>query len=392
MFTIIIFIAILSLLVLVHEFGHFIMARRFGMKVYEFGMGFPPRLGGFYRDPVTGKFVWVWGKGKSTLSGTVGGDERVEEYPATLYSLNWLPIGGFCKIKGESGDEAASPDSFAAHPAWQRLIVLVAGVFMNILLAAVLLSIGFGIGSPTIVDGPIDARAMIVTPASVVVQQVVADSPAKVAGVLAGDHIQSIAGEMVTSSTAVTRIVAAHGTSTYAIVVLRSGVEETLQITPTMVRRNNQDIPHIGVAVAEIVVVRYPWYLAIGKGVVAAFAGVVTIIITFGYLILELVRGHGLVADVSGPVGIASVVGQSARLGMPYLINVTAMISLSLAAINILPIPALDGGRALFVVLEKVLRRKTALKYEQLAHTIGFILLMILIVVVTGRDIWGLVK
>jgi regulator of sigma E protease len=175
------------------------------------------------------------------------------------------------------------------------------------------------------------------------------------------------------------------------ITVLRSGIEQSLAVTPTMIQKNNTSVPHIGVAVAEVTIIRYPWPSAIAKGIVAALTGVVTIIITFGYILLELVRGHGLVADVSGPVGIASVVGQSARLGIQYLVNVTAMISLSLAAINILPIPALDGGRALFVVIEKVMRRKVAIEYEQLAHTIGFVLLMILVVIVTARDIFGLI-
>ncbi len=100
-FTIIIFLVVLTLLVLVHEFGHFITARKVGMRVYEFGMGFPPRLFGIYRDPVTKRFKIVWGKGKSNLSGTGGGDERVEAFPATLYSVNWLPIGGFVKLFGE---------------------------------------------------------------------------------------------------------------------------------------------------------------------------------------------------------------------------------------------------------------------------------------------------
>jgi regulator of sigma E protease len=391
MFTIVVFLLILSVLVLVHEFGHFITARIFGMRVYEFGMGFPPRLGGVYRDPVTKKWVWVWGRGRNTLSETVGGDERQEEFPATLYSVNWLPIGGFCKIKGESGDQSVQTDSFAHHKPWKRLIVLVAGVVMNVVLAAVLFAVGFGIGLPAMVDGSLDARAEIVVPASVVVQQIVPESPAKTAGVSLGDHIISIAGQPVVKASDVTTIVESHGVTRYDMVIKRDGVEKTLSITPDTANKNGIFVPRIGVAMAEIVVIRYPWYIAIGKGVAAALTGVVTILATLGYMIVEIFRGHGLVADVSGPVGIASVVGQSARLGIGYLINVTAMISLSLAAMNILPIPALDGGRALFVAIEKVFRRKVAIRYEQIAHTIGFVLLMILIVVVTTRDIIGLI-
>lgn len=164
MFTLIIFLVILSVLVLVHEYGHFVTARRFGMRVYEFGMGFPPRAFGIYKDPATGRWVIVKGKGRSSLNETGGGAEREEEFPATLYSVNWLPIGGFCKIKGESGDEAKATDSFAHFYPWQRLVVLVAGVFMNFLLAAVLLGFGFLVGLPTAAGDHIDTKAIVVEP------------------------------------------------------------------------------------------------------------------------------------------------------------------------------------------------------------------------------------
>ncbi len=189
MFTVILFILILSLLVSVHEFGHFIVARKSGMRVYEFGLGFPPRALGVYRDPVSKKFVWVR-KGKSNLSETVGGDERIEEYPATVYSLNWLPLGGFCKIKGESGENADQTDSFGFQPSWKRVSVLVAGVAMNILLAALLFSLGFSIGLPTDVADGIDPQAIMVQKPGVMVGQVVKGSPAQTAGVKFGDILR----------------------------------------------------------------------------------------------------------------------------------------------------------------------------------------------------------
>ena len=126
-------------------------------------------------------------------------------------------------------------------------------------------------------------------------------------------------------------------------------------------------------------------------GIVIGITAII-IIMSLGEGAQNLILGQGLAFEVSGPVGIAAVVGQSAKLGINYLINVTAMISLSLAAINVLPIPALDGGRLLFVIIEKIFRRPVSMRHEQLAHTIGFVLLMILIVIVTYRDIAGLVK
>jgi len=391
MFTIIIFLLILSLLVIVHEAGHFFMARKFGMKVYEFGLGFPPRMFGLYKDPKTGYLVSVRGPGKGGLKETVGGDERIEEYPNTLWSFNWLPLGGFVKIKGESGEKAHEADSFAHKPAWQRLVVLVAGVFMNFVLAAVLLSVGFMIGLPTDVTGGVPEGAALKEPPAVVVQQVVDDSPAKAAGLHLGDKIISLNGEAVENAQALTEKVRERGAVEITLIVKRGDEELTLKVTPALLSEDTDLVPRLGILLADAGIVRYPWYRAIYQGFVAAFFGLINIFIAFFILIKNLILGRGLAFDVSGPVGIASIIGQSARLGFNYLINVTAMISLSLAAINILPIPALDGGRALFVVIEKIFRRKVSMKYEQLAHTIGFVLLLLLIIVVTYKDILGLI-
>jgi len=402
MATIIIFLLILSLLVIVHEAGHFVLAKKFGMKVYEFGLGFPPRAGGFYRDPKTGRWKWVSGFGKrekrkekggfDQLKETVGGGERVEEFPGTLYSLNWLPIGGFVKIKGESGEKANESDSFAHKKPWQRLIVLVAGVFMNVVLAAILLSIGFMIGLPTDVTEGIPKGATLTEPPAVVVQQVVAESPARAAGIRLGDKIISLNSEAVETAKDLTEKVREQGAVELTLIIKRGDEELALKLTPAVLPEDTDLVPRLGILLADAGIVRYPWYRALYQGAVAAGFSLINIFVAFYILIKNLILGQGLAFEVSGPVGIASIVGASARLGFNYLLNVTAMISLSLAAINILPIPALDGGRALFVVIEKIIRRPVALKYEQLAHTIGFVLLMILIVIVTARDILGLVR
>lgn len=391
MATFLIFLIVLSVLVLVHEWGHFIVAKKSGMKVYEFGWGFPPRAFGAYKDPKTKKWVFVWGspKGKDTqglgMQDTVGGAPRQEEYPATLYSVNWLPLGGFVKIKGENGEEAAAPDSFAAQKIWKRVLVLVAGVTMNFILAAVLLGAGFLIGLPTDFSGGVDESAIVVKPPQVSIQQVEKDSPAEKAGLAFGDTVLSINATEITSSEQLRNFIKEHGFEEAVIEIEREGTKQTVTLTPTAI--GDEDTPRLGVMLADAGVIRYPWYLAAYKGFVAAGIGLINIFIAFFLLIKGLIVGDGLVFDVSGPVGIASVVGQSARMGIHYLINVSAMISLSLAAINILPIPALDGGRLLFVIIEKIIRRPVPLKYEQLAHSIGFMALMALIVVVTYRDI-----
>lgn len=391
MVTILIFLIILSLLVIVHEFGHFVMAKRFGIKVYEFGMGFPPRAFGIYKDPQTKKWRWILGKGKSSLKETIGGDERREEFDSTLYSFNWLPLGGFVKIKGENGESAGDSDSFGHHKAWKRLVVLVAGVTMNILLAAVLLSIGFMIGLPTDISAGVPQGATVREQPSVIVQQVLDGSAAKQAGITFGDKIVAVNDEAIDNAAELTAYVLNHATEELMVRIVRGDEERVVRVTPTILGEDDET-PKLGILLAEAALVRFPWYSAIYRGFVGAGIGFLNIFIAFYILIKNLILGQGLAFEVSGPVGIASVVGQSARLGFHYLLHITAMISLSLAAINILPIPALDGGRALFVVVAKIIRRPVPMRYEQLAHTIGFVLLMILIVMVTYRDIVGLVK
>lgn len=390
MWTVILFILILSLLVFVHEFGHFITARKSGMKVYEFGFGFPPRAFGVYKDPKTKKWIFVKGKGKSKLSETVGGEDREhpDEFPATLYSINWLPLGGFVKIKGENGEAASEPDSFGYHPFWKKAIVLLAGVTMNVLLAGVLFGVGFIIGLPADAETLNEPNAIVVEAPAVLIQDVLDGSPADEAGLKFGDKVLAVNGAPVADADALVTAIVAHGTQPLEITVARNGDTVTATLTPSML--TDAETPKVGVVLADAGVVRYPWYIAIYKGFVAAGISLVNIFIAFYLLIKGLIFGQGLAFSVAGPVGIAVMVGDSARLGMSYLINVTAMLSLSLAVINVLPIPALDGGRLLFVTIEKVFKRPVPLKYEQLAHTIGFVLLMLLVVVVTWRDVVGL--
>lgn len=385
MFTVILFILILSLLVLVHEWGHFYAARKSGMKVYEFGIGFPPRAFGVYKDPKTKKWKFVSGKGKGSLQETVGGDKREEEFPATLYSFNWLPLGGFVKIKGENGEAGRDKDSFGYHKTWKKVVVLVAGVTMNFILAAVLLAVGFMIGLPTDVSDGVPKGATLVDEPAVMIQQVVDDSPAKEAGLTLGDKITAINGTTIVSSA---QMIEAIQQSQGEVQLLLIRAEEPIVLTLTP--KSNNGTAQIGALLAEAAVVKFPWYIAIWKGITGAWFGLINIFIGFFFLIKGLVLGQGLAFDVAGPVGIANIIGQSAKLGIHYLINITAMISLSLAAINILPIPALDGGRLLFVLIEKATGKPVPMKYEQVAHTIGFLALMLLIVVVTVRDVAGI--
>ncbi len=400
MITILLFIVILGILVVVHEWGHYITARMNGMKVYEFGFGFPPRVLSFYRDPETKKIVWVFGKSKrgtgngergtegGSLKKTVSGDDQGSEYPGMLWSINLLPIGGFVRIKGENGEHAKDSDSFGSKKAWQRVVVLVAGVTMNFIFAGVVLGLGFMIGLPADLSYGVDKHAQIIEEASVIVQQVQSDTPAEMAGINFGDKIIGFDDVDVSSITEMNEYIDAHADVEIVAHILRGEENLELALMPKIFEGDAD--ASIGVAVAEAGIIKYPWYIAIYKGFVAAVFGLMNIFVAFYYLIKNLIIGQGLLFEVAGPVGIANIVGQSAKLGFNYILNVTAMLSLSLAAINILPIPALDGGRVLFILIEKIIRRPVPMKYEQFAHMIGFALLMVLIVVVTWRDIVGL--
>jgi len=403
MITFIIFILILGLLVFVHEFGHFTAARKMGVKVYEFGFGMPPRLFGIRRvirrqeikedntiideKIKTKRWQFVWGN-KSA-------EELVEEAQSkgletdVIYSINLLPLGGFVKIKGENGELVDEQDSFGFQKAWKRILILFAGVFMNFILAAIHLGIGFIIGLPSDISTMDDKKAIVIGEPSVLIQQVEKNSPAEKGGLKFGDQILSVDGNKISASTELIEYIKTKNEVDIKIVVKRNDEEKEIVLKPSKFD-GLVDYSRIGVALADAAMIRYPWYIALYKGFVAASIGVINILFAFYYLIKNLILGQGLAFDVSGPVGIAVFVGQSARMGINYLLNTTAMISLSLAVINALPIPALDGGRIFFIVIEKIIRRKLSMKYEQLAHTLGFLALMALIVVVTWRDIANL--
>ncbi len=370
MFTLLIFIAVLAVLVLSHEWGHFIAARKSGMKVYEFGFGFPPRLFGWYKDPVTKKWVIVGRKFKR------------EDAPTTLYSLNLLPLGGFVSIKGENHDETGS-DSFNAQKAWKRAITLSAGVVMNVVLAAVLLSIGLMIGLPQSVDSIKDTS--LVRDRRLEIMQVRPDSPAAKAGIQSGDVLLKV-GDLTEPRLLQMQEYISESVDKEIPLTIKRG-EETVSTSVIPEVRSETGRGGIGVALAEIGTVKYPWYQAIWQGIIYTGWYIKAIILGFGLLIKGLFTGGGAAEAVTGPVGIAVMTGQAARMGIAYLIQFTALLSLNLAVLNIIPFPALDGGRLLFLGISKVIRRPVSEKWEQIAHTIGFLLLMLLVVVVTVKDI-----
>lgn len=372
--TIIVFLLILSLLVLVHEAGHFFVAKFFKIRVEEFGFGLPPRAFG-------------------------------KKFGETIYSLNWLPIGGFVKLYGEDaagGGQVQISDrsslakdqrpktkdpnidrAFFSKPAWQRALVVFAGVFMNFVLAVLIISFLFSVvGVPVPKD-------------SVLVSAIVPNAPADKAGLKVGDVIEEINGTKITSSSQLVAITKERLGKKLTLRITRSassGQEsriKNLEITP------RKDYPKgegpMGVAVSQDVSIKkYPWYQAPFVGTKEALNQTWMIVTGLGALTVGLVTRGVVPSDVAGPVGIAQLTGKVVEIGPYAVLSLISLLSLNLAIINILPIPALDGGRLFFIVIEAVTRKRVNPKFEGYAHTIGMAILLGLIALITFHDLFRL--
>lgn len=356
MFSAVIFIIVLGILVFVHELGHFITAKRAGMKVEEFGFGFPPRLWGLKRGE-------------------------------TIYSINLIPFGGFVKILGEDGAEKSNPRSFASRPAGPRSVVLVAGVVMNVLLAFVFLVIGNIIGLRIgLDDSQLSKSAKDI---KIQVIEVVRKSPAEIAGIKVLNEIVGfkVGGkEVLTKSVSDVQDFVSQNRGRQVAIEIKNGNTVSEH---NLVPRENPPPGEgaLGISLAATGLIKYPWYQAVYRG--GQDTGILLANTVYGYgrVIKNAVISHKGGADLSGPIGIAVITGQAARLGFAYLLQFTALISINLAVLNIIPFPALDGGRLLFVIIEKIKRSPVSKRVETSANAIGFALLILLMIYVTSRDI-----
>ncbi len=353
--TIISFIVILTLLVFVHELGHFVAAKKAGLRVHEFGFGFPPRIFGIKK-----------------------GD--------TLYSINALPLGGFVKIEGEDGTHEKDPKSFASRPAWVRAIILVAGVVMNLIFAAFLFAVAYGIGLPQALPDEAIPRANV-RDAAIVISAVDAGSPAEKAGVAAGDKLKYFNGKEITTVSELQGIIAENRGKNTSIIVVKDGRDTTLSITPRAEDVEGQG--PLGIELSKTGFVSYPWYWAIWYGAKTSVTSFGLIAVSIYQLIHDaFVVGHVNGDAFTGPVGIAVLTGEFAHQGILYLVWFAAFLSVNLAFVNIIPFPALDGGRLLFVIIEKIRGgKKVKPETENIAHLAGFGILLLLVIVITFKDV-----
>ncbi len=379
--TIIIFILVLSVLVFVHELGHFLTARKLGVKADEFGFGFPPRIFGLYKDK---QKRWRLLKGNKSLESlSKEGDKAPSD---TVYSLNWIFAGGFVKIKGENGDGKADADSFSSKAVWKRALILVAGVVMNVVLAWVFLSIGYLMGMPGDLDdlGP---RAKVQNE-RVMVIAVLEDSPADKAGLKPGEAIVKVNGESIYSHEDLQNILDDKVGQEVLLNLESLQDKRELSISPILLEDTNR--AGIGVVIYNSATIRYPFFDAFWQGAKSTAWYLRLIVLAFYQLFADIFAGENVDDQVGGPVAIAKYTGEVARFGLVYLLQFIALLSLNLAIINILPIPALDGGRLLFLGIEKIKGKPINQEVEAVLHTIFFFLLIALIIFVTYRDILSL--
>lgn len=363
--TAFVFFIILSILVFIHELGHYAVARWIGVHVEEFGFGLPPR---------------IWGK-------KVG---------RTIYSINWLPIGGFVKLAGEDessdlheGNASKNVQQFFwARSKKERSAILLAGVTMNFLLAV-------GITTYLLTQGVYERTGRVH------LENVVAGSPAETAGLQVNDVI--VSAEEYHANIADTALsispknpkelidfTNSHKGREVLVTVLRDGETITTVLIPRVESPEGEG--PMGVAISDLEERKYSLLQAPGKALIMNLERARDMLVGLGTVLSRVIRLQSPGADVAGPIGIAQVTGQAVRFGFKAVLEFMSILSLNLAVLNILPIPALDGGRFLFVFLEKILGRKVRPAFEQSTHQIGMIVLLILIGLVSINDILRLAR
>lgn len=351
--TLITFLLVLSVLVLVHEFGHFLAAKKAGIKVEEFGLGYPPRLFG-------------------------------KKFRGTIYSLNWLPFGGFVRLYGEQTDKKIkSQTAFCQKNKKTRSLVLLAGVFFNFLLAIVVFAIVYSFsGIPTKTD-------------KIKILGVIPGSPAAQSGLKENDTVLKVGDKTLEDSQAFIDLIEEGKGQELLLTVER---EKEGKLLLWVVPRENppeQEGP-LGVIISDMEMKKYPLWQMPFRGIVEgskeALAWLVLIVKALAGMFFNLFAKGIIPKDVAGPVGIFQVTGLVAQTGFLNVLQFIGILSINLAVVNLLPLPALDGGRLLYILIyEGLFRRKSNLAIESIVNTIGIVFLFCLIILITFNDVKRLI-
>ena len=352
-----IFIAFISLigLIVLHELGHFVLAKKFGIKVEEFGIGYPPRLIG----------------------------KKIGE---TIYSINLLPFGAFVRFPGEIG-KVEDDRSFSKQPVWKRALVAFGGVLSFWIISAILFSIVMGIGAPTAISD--EENANLIEP-KVQIAAVAFNSPAQVAGIKPGDTIIKVKSQKskVKSIDKVKEV--------QEFTEVNKGEEVTLTIQRGKEVFYVKLVPRVspptgegamGVALVRTAIKSYPWWISPWQGILTTVNLTGAIIQGYGQAIQNVISGKPSGVELMGPVGVVHLFTQVSQLGVNYFLQFIGMIAIYIALFNILPIPAVDGGKLLFLGIEFARKKPVNEKTEQNVTALCFSLLIILMIFITIKDI-----
>jgi regulator of sigma E protease len=355
--TIIIFLIVLAVLIFVHELGHFLIARWSGIRVDAFAIGFGPK-------------IFSYKKGE------------------TEYSLNLIPFGGYVKIFGENPDEQSisGPDASRSFVNKNRLIqacVLIAGIAFNLIFAWIIYATLFSTGITASVDS-FGEYSKYINDRKIMVTDVVKDSPASKSGIKVGDYI------IASSTKSFGDFVNQTAGKEFDFRYVHNGQETTTKITA--IKGLVTDKWAIGVGLDHVGEVKLPFFLAVYESGKYTLVMIRETAVGLGHFVWSIFQGEANFEEVSGPVGIAKIVGNSAKMGISYLAMITAIISINLGIINLIPFPALDGGRLFFVLIESITRKRISPKIANTINGVGFALLMLLMLIVTYKDIVKLFK
>jgi len=345
MLSLISFIAVLSILVIVHEFGHFIVAKKMGVRVEKFSIGFGPEIAGITK-----------------------GDTR--------YSISMIPLGGYVKLAGEIGSDGAKGEKweYLSRTVWERMRIIFAGPLLNYILAFIIFSFVFMAGSPTLTSR---------------IGKIMPGYPAESVGLKAGDKILSINGKDMVYWEDVTNIVQANKNTEMKVSLERDGRQMTILVTPKpqdvkTIFGSKKNISIMGIAPSdEIIYVKYGFLKSIYMGAEKLWT---LTYITCRALWASVTGAIPVKESMTGPIGIFYITGQAAKLGIIYLLQLMGVLSASLAIFNLLPVPVLDGGHILFLAIEKIRKKPVSIKMQESVTQVGMSLLIVLMLFVFYND------